>query len=373
MLSKASAKLIGAACLGREGIRRCTSLLSGRPCLGYVGWLGHDNLGDEAMYQAIQGLLSSSCNLIPYRDGRQENLLRWLGLSGSRFFDMALVGGGTLVNPGFWPPVEALARQGTPLVMFGTGAGSSGFGQTPRVSLAPWSTIAKSFVAVGVRGPLSQQSLYELGFEEVEVIGDPALSLALSNLPTPTRPARVVVNLAGEPARELLVELAGLLAELACEGAELVGAALSFRDIEAFDRFFETEGAPSFPIVTITREPARYIRLVSGASVVVAVRLHAAILACCAGTPSLLFSYRQKCEDFMASMGLTEYLLPWEPVRPGLLRRLWLRVQSEGEGLRKNILERAASWRSAQARFAARILQELQVNSGTAAPGPALD
>ena len=55
--------------------------LSGRKILGYIGWVGHDNLGDEAMFQAIQSLLAP-CVLTSFRGNPQERLLALFGLSG---------------------------------------------------------------------------------------------------------------------------------------------------------------------------------------------------------------------------------------------------------------------------------------------------
>lgn len=367
MLKKAWRQIIGAAGLSREGVRRCASLLSDRPRLAYVGWVGHHNLGDEAMFRAIQGLLRP-CRLMPYRSSDKETVFRHLGLSGRRFFHMVVVGGGTLINPGFWPVVEVLAGQGTPIAMFGTGAGSAGFGQPREVPTDMWSAVAKKFVAVGVRGPLSLRTVKALGFYDAEVIGDPALSLAVEVLPARMRPPRLIVNVAGEPQTELLAALARLLAEFVARGGELLGIALNSRDIHAFARLLGVEGVPHFRVVTVTRDPTMYIRLVSGATAVVAVRLHAAVLACCAGTPPLLFSYRPKCEDFMAAMELTDQLISWDRVDSGLLRDLWLHVESGGEKLRRSILDRAHQWRSAQLRFATGLLQHLRAGLQSAAP-----
>lgn len=238
-----------------------------------MGWLGHRNLGDEAMFEAIRQLMRP-CRPVPYGSEARETAFRRLGLSGHRFFHIVLSGGGTLVNPGIWPPVRILASEDTPMAMFGTGVGRSGFGQAPAVPLEFWSTIAHKFFAVGVRGPDSRQQLLRLGFKNVEIIGDPALSLAVDVLPpTPVKPARLIVNLAGEPHAEFLEELAGFLAHTAGNGVLLVGARLSAQDTCVFDRSFAVAGAPRFEVVQTDRDRWQYMRLVSGARAVLAVRL----------------------------------------------------------------------------------------------------
>ena len=41
----------------------------------------------------------------------------------------------------------------------------------------------------------------------------------------------------------------------------------------------------------------------------ICVRLHASVLSLCNNIPTILFGYRDKCEDFMSSMDLNEYYI----------------------------------------------------------------
>lgn len=367
LMRKGIEKLLSAGRLAREVSKRCASQLSARPRPPYVGWLGYENPDGEAMFQANRRLMRSA-RLFPIHLSKRQEVLQRSNLSGRKFFRAAGPGGGTLVNPGFWPLARAPANEEVLLVMLGTGVGSAGFGQPPEVLIAVWSDLASHIRAVVVRGRRFQCRLQAVGFTNVKVIGDPALSLALDTLPPFRQPARLVVNLADRPERGLIIELGRFFAEFAGRGGTLVGAALSPDDIRAFDRLFALKVAPHFPLLLVPRDPAKHIRLISGARALLAVRLHAAVPACCAGILPLLFFFRLKCEAFMAPMELTDYPLPWNPHWAAKLRQLWQRMGSEKEALRVRILDRPTASRSVQARFAQRAHHQLLCDAGVAAP-----
>src|SRR5262249_22822727 len=108
--------------------------------IGYIGALGAANLGDEAMFDAARRLLPSSEFVwlgVPWMEQR----LAAMGLSGSRFFDGIFLGGGTLISPYWFPHVKAVFGAGLRIWTFGTGVGSSGFGEPGRVDVAEWKTL----------------------------------------------------------------------------------------------------------------------------------------------------------------------------------------------------------------------------------------
>ena len=337
--------------------------LSGAKILGYIGWVGHDNLGDEAMFLAIQSLLAP-CVLVPFLGSAQERLLGMFGLSGKRFFDAFVVGGGTLVNPGFWPMVDAAERMGLPMFMFGTGVGSSGLGQPEQVPLTPWRTLASRFAAVGVRGPLSHQALRALGFQSVEVVGDPALSLAARSGGSSRGRPRLIVSLAGSLPEALESAMSRLIASFHNSGGEVVGAALGEGDEERLALQFASAGLPDLPVVTVRSDPHAYIRLVQGADCVVAGRLHAGILACCAGVPPILLGHRAKYNDFAASMGLEDCLVPVSDEGGALLERVWARFRHSDGSFREELTARAMHWQKVQRDYARGILRRLSVAEG---------
>src|SRR5687768_10232764 len=63
--------------------------------IGYIGWLGYDNLGDEALYEAMLALFAGH-RVLPYKNTKEtrclENLFR------KRLYKAVCLGGGTLIN-----------------------------------------------------------------------------------------------------------------------------------------------------------------------------------------------------------------------------------------------------------------------------------
>ena len=71
-----------------------------RLAVGYIGWIGHKNLGDEVLFQVIKSALNEF-DLVPMLPAPGERMLTDLGLGGRRMFRAVLLGGGTLINPAY--------------------------------------------------------------------------------------------------------------------------------------------------------------------------------------------------------------------------------------------------------------------------------
>ncbi len=68
----------------RRGEDYRAALLRRKPLLTYIGWLGHQNIGDEALYLAFRDELFKDARLLPHDD---VSLLRCL----CRFADQRLI------------------------------------------------------------------------------------------------------------------------------------------------------------------------------------------------------------------------------------------------------------------------------------------
>ncbi len=130
--------------------------------VAYVGFIGHDNLGDEAVKVAI------------------ERLMPWGEFSAEPTDPkLLMIGGGTLIN-GRRYYLNRMLRQESAVVeraMFGTGVRSPGYwGVTEPMD--DWFTFIDSAIFAAVRGPDSVRNLRTMGYErDLPIIGDPALSL----------------------------------------------------------------------------------------------------------------------------------------------------------------------------------------------------
>ncbi len=309
---------------------------------------GQGNLGDDAMFEAACRLLVGR-RLMEMGMPRQEAVLRSLGLGGPRYFSSVILGGGTLVNTWAASWVRAALDQGLPLWTLGTGVGSCGFAEENCIPLDSWRPLLPRFVKVGVRGPRSRQALLDLGVSNVEVVGDLALALTPSEPATPLSRPTVAVNVtlpppnAGGPDQETYVESAARAVEpLRQKGWDVLLVAMHRLDRQALRELAGRLGIP--PQIARPRTAREFFDLVGGCAMTLAVRLHAAVLSCCAGVPPILVGYRGKCLDFMESMGLESWHVPEDGRLAERLPAKALELADAASGLRGEVHRRALEW-----------------------------
>jgi hypothetical protein len=313
--------------------------------VAYAGGQGWRNLGDDALFEAAQRLLEGVC-LVSFRYPRHEERFAHLGLSGRSYFQLFVLGGGTFINSYGLGTVRAALRQGLPAWTLGTGVGSAGFNMSRRPDLAEWRALLRDFQALGVRGPHSKALLEDLGVPHAKVIGDLALVLAREAPMRPVEPRRFAVNLVLPPlheregfAYERLEGLERAIRYFVARGWEPLFVAMHEHDVEALDRLKAAVGRAEDPTHS-PRTAEEYMDLVGPCTLTLATRLHAAVLSCCAGTPPLSLGYREKCLDFMSSLGLEAWHVDLAVPEEDIFERA-LALAEEADGLRAPILERA--------------------------------
>jgi polysaccharide pyruvyl transferase WcaK-like protein len=339
---------------------RLVPLLEGRPRLAYVGGHGFQNLGDDALFEAARQVFDGF-HVATFRFAPREMRLARLGLSGSRYFQQFILGGGTFINPYGLPVARTALRQGLPAWTLGTGVGSAGFNMNPRPELLEWRDLLRDFRAVGVRGPLSKATLDALNVPRVEVIGDLALVFAREASEPPALPRRFAVNTmfsppgekAGYP-DERLDGLAHAVRHFMSQGWEPVFVAMHEWDALCLRRLAATVGREG-AIIHEPRTAEAYMRLVGPCTLTLAVRLHAAVLSCCAGTPPLMLGYREKCLDFMASLGLEAWHVDLSSPEQDIFSRA-LALAEQADELRAAILTRAQERRRSIQEYVRKLL-----------------
>ena len=348
--------------------RRLALKAGGKRRLAYIGWIGHRNLGDEAMFDAIK-MAFPQFRIEHFGAPVGERILAKLGLGGGSFFDAALLGGGTLINAQFLESAYLVRRFGLPLYALGTGVGSPGFGISEGCSFEGWNQVFQpEFVAV--RGPLSRQALTLAGIPQAHVIGDPALAFAPENPPPFRSRNRLILNLAEEPGGLRLEDEhpvfrhLGKLAQTFCRsGGEIVGAALGNGDRAVLTRFKIQNDLEKMRIEDHRRSALRFLDTLTGAVALIGVRLHAAVLACCAGVPPILFAYRSKCEDFMAAMEFSDFAIPLNAsATPDLLTRRWNEALLTPD-FGSQLYRRALFWKQKQRNYYSQASQHILTTS----------
>jgi polysaccharide pyruvyl transferase WcaK-like protein len=335
----------------------------------YVGGDGDANLGDEAILRAVTELLPA-IELMPLAYPDTERRLERLRLSGTSHFDAVVLSGGTLINPHFQARVQFALDAGLPAWAFGTGVGGTGFGMTDDVELQSWAPLLSRFKRVAVRGPRSAARLEAIGVQDVHVIGDPALALRFTEELSPSpRPPCLALNVARPDRRTrdaigydvLEGEMIRVVGSLVDAGWTVEPIAMHRADVEPTDRVLRGLGS-SLP-VPVAATVEEFFGRVAPCSLMLAVRLHAAVLACCVDVPPLLVGYRDKCSDFMESLALGELLVPFPLQKPDALRAGVALVLRDHARLRASIAREVSLTRARLAEHA-RILQRHLCDQG---------
>jgi polysaccharide pyruvyl transferase WcaK-like protein len=218
---------------------------------------------------------------------------------------------------------------------------------------------------LSVRGPLSAQLLQDLGLSHVEVIGDPALGLTPDTPPPFRSRQRLIVNLAHEspPSPQsaeyaMCRQVAKIANDFAGKGGEIVGVALGPKDRAALERFRRDHQVPRLRIEDHRTSARGLLDTLAGSTGLIGVRLHSAVLACCVGVPSILFSYRDKCRDFMMSMDLEDFAVEVSDQGPARVSQCFERLQSQADP-GPEIYRKAVSWKRQQHAFYARLARSI--------------
>jgi polysaccharide pyruvyl transferase WcaK-like protein len=275
----------------------------------YVGWVGYDNLGDEAMLEAFRRLL-------PWATVEVSGTPR----------ELLLLGGGTLINRSTY--LGWLTERDSPRIeraVVGTGVANPAYwGVTEQTE--DWVRWLSSCVYVGVRGPHSETTLRDWGYEgPLEVCGDSAL---LFERPPAAQaeeglvvvsPAWTGDELWGGSDDSVMKTLAEAVRGWLGDGREVRFLSCNPADDRPIFETMRAAGHPDLPYLAGYRDLDATLHLLASAELVVGERLHAAVLAAAVGTPFVAVEYRPKLGDFAASVGAESALVRTDHLTPETL------------------------------------------------------
>ena len=279
------------------------------PVVGYLGWHGRGNLGDDAIYDAVRGQLPDATFLDLPRFPHERIRATATGLNRSLRRGVQVLGGGTLVGTRYF---RALAKRGMALTR-ANGSFAIGVGVEDPVfvrrqygsdadELKRWAPILAEFRTVSVRGPRSAELLADVGLN-VEVSGDPALML-----PPPEVVAEdglIGLNLGfgdddlwGQDPGLVALEISRAVTKLSSQGHRFVGILMNPAD----ERWTQLalNGVDADIVLPVDANAAA--RELARCSVAIVSRLHAGILAALSATPVVSLEYLPKCRDFARSI-----------------------------------------------------------------------
>ena len=330
---------------------------------GYLGWIGHANLGDNAIHEVLRATLPRSEFLdVPAYPRQLVRVARNGGLSGLRTARL-LLGGGTVIGRTNWRAHVLvgmrLCRGGTALLI---GAGVedpsfhgrrsfSSFGELKR-----WKPVLERFDRITVRGPRSATLLADVGIEAM-VVGDPALLFA--PLPGQAREhGRVGVALGygdalrGGDQSAVVSAVADALRHLHSAGHSVTMFVVNPTDRRHAEHCIAEAGLVEdgrTVRMVEAADPSTFCMQVSTCDAIIAERLHAGILAAACATLPVMLAYQPKVDDFMASIGELQWSTPTDRLRgAAIAEQVALRI-GDGAAHRHALRERVDVLRAAQA------------------------
>ncbi|MFS0898201.1 polysaccharide pyruvyl transferase family protein [Mycolicibacterium litorale] len=310
------------------------------PYVGYLGWHGKGNLGDDAIYDAVRSQLPGATFLDLPRFPHEWIRATATGLTKPLRQSAQVVGGGTLIGRRHWRRLITSAAKRTGRGDYAIGVGvedpvfvgrRSGSGGN---ELARWVPLLERFDTVSVRGPRSAELLADAGFE-VSVSGDPALVL-----PSPeAKPVDGLIGLNlgfgddlwGHDPERVVAEVTVAVGELAARGYRFVGVLMNPDDEKWTGRVLAGVSAD----IVLPADAAAAAAQFAGCSAVVVSRLHAGILASLSGTPVVSLEYQPKCRDFALSIDDERSLLRTDRVTGGELVDRVLQTLADADAIRR--------------------------------------
>ncbi|MBN1517764.1 polysaccharide pyruvyl transferase family protein [Candidatus Sumerlaeota bacterium] len=276
----------------------------------YIGYTkGTMNHGDEALIWIIRELLAPEIEVLTEGDE----------------YDLALLGGGTLINQSPWliDAFEAALNKAKGGMTLGTGVGDPAFWGD---HFERWSALLNRCDFVGVRGPRSVQLLHQRQIEKAICVGDPYLWLR-SPVERDPIPRRLGVNLGGTnnslwgggKDQEYLEYAAGELSALRRKDWSFIWLSVWEQDLPLLERVRARVDSLSPGVIDVRTQPLEAYAALAGCDVFLGEKLHASAMAAVAGIPFIALEYQPKVVDFAASIEMADCCLSTAIREPGAL------------------------------------------------------
>ena len=259
----------------------------------YVGCLGHENLGDEALYQLNRKVFK------PYQ------LIPEMGTA--HYSRITLFGGGTLL-----PTFASVITPNEYNYAYGVGVRNPSFWGEFDSSLIE--QVKKfNFRYLGVRGDASKRLLEDWGIDS-EVVGDPCLLLEPSHYEKKDRKEggrNIAVNagsagwLWGGNQERVFREVAKLCRALKKSGYRPILVPFYKNNLNEIQRVSEVT---STPILKDWMDIQKVLDLIASCRILIGEKLHSVVFSAATYTPFISIEYTPKCRDFAETMGFGEYI-----------------------------------------------------------------
>jgi polysaccharide pyruvyl transferase WcaK-like protein len=315
---KTMQRLIG---FGIQDVNCISQLALGEYVAMYIGWVGNNNLGDELLYKAHLELFPDH-KFFPYSDKHRAAIYKFARSIHKPFCRHAILGGGTLINDGhdYWVRnTEFLLEQGTKLFCLGTGVENPDFIGRNKITdnqLRRWVKALSKFEFIGVRGPQSKAILDNAGLKNVVIVGDTALALTKEKKEPHVSNGVVGVCFGDVKGNPIWGKPDRYRNELKKVIAQIINAGLKVRLLPIWDKDIPSNVSlmndidnSKCTLVKAFDSYDEYAKNIGECDIFIGQKLHSTIIAYMSRVPAIMIEYRPKCRDFMASLGLEDYVI----------------------------------------------------------------
>ncbi len=306
--------------------------------VNYVGWAGHGNLGDEALFLICQKLFDSY-RLVPNTE--------------QPYSGITVLGGGTLLP--LWLMFLPVNRYS---YAFGVGVRNPVFwGAFPFVVVEQ--TRRFKFRLLGVRGNLSRSLLKSWGVKS-EVIGDPCLILEPQAYKK--KGEKIAINVGVSPDRmwcneERVFKETVELCQLLKKTYELVLLPFWNDDVPFINKISKATGIDIFKNWMDIQST---LNLLASCQVLIGQKLHSLVFSASTYTPFISLEYRPKCLDFAELMGYKKYNVRIDYMTSKKVMELLHDLLANWDDMRNLLIEKVELYRERIRIFASKIIDDIE-------------
>ncbi len=335
--------------------------------VGYAGWIGHNNVGDEALLEANKKLF----NEIEFVDAQYWDEYNSLLFGGGTILPQFLVGGEPrpirgnqctaaigvgIRSPNFW-------NQRLATIDFRYLMGRVGYPECIRNKyieylLQPFEELSSNILStgyyfsnddymaiekynfdyLGTRGPLSGEILSKYGIDH-EVIGDTALVLEPSSDKIKTE-KKVAVCLQHDKLKwakneEYIHHIVNFLKNISNE-YKIICLPFQKEDLSMHIKLSNILDNAEFKNYCSPMDVQGVIDEIASCELMIGEKLHANILSSCSHTPFISLEYRPKCFDFASSVNMDKYNIRIDEITESELESMFIELENK-KSVKKHI------------------------------------
>jgi polysaccharide pyruvyl transferase WcaK-like protein len=350
--------------LGKETSMAKAAFSPSKTNAAYLGWTGHNNLGDEILLLAHQKLFPK-LSIIPFQKSKLLSIYNKLR---DPYFSVGILGGGTLINQSdkWLDQICYLKQQGIAMFCLGTGVTEN---SPSKESLQHWVEQLQNFKFVGVRGPYSKKILESAGLKNSQVIGDTALALAPNDFNV-RKPNKIIgINYGLTANSNIFGDLANYKEQIIATINMLINNGYTVHllpvwsnDIPSNKDILSKVNNSHCKLICKFDTLNNYQAELNKCSLFLGQKLHSTIIACMLRIPSIMLEYQPKCRDFMASIQMEQYTLRTSNLTPDNVMRLIQSILEKYDEIQTTINKEVITYKNTQFKVAAEIQLGLEKN-----------